>query len=829
MLRRAFNCLLLAASVLPVALAQTAEQPVRSVTDPGVVTTRQLITPAGVPTVFQGRVYGVAFGAKPAELWVLGATHVYQLDWRENRVLGRTALGGTPALQGLRFNGKPVYTVNSRAQGVQLGGLTLGKNLAGGLDVKGSVTAIPLTFNNELAVVEGSSLKAKVKTGIAPFATVLKADASVAYVSNWGGRFAKPGDKTAPTGLEKTADQVVVDARGIAASGTVSRIDLQTMTATHAIEVGLAPMGLAWDEGRNRLYVGNGNSDSLSVIDTTTQKVVQTVPLQPFTRAVKGVAPTALLLHGEKLFVACGGINAVLQINTRTMAIEGSIPTGWYPNALAISPDGRQLAVASLLGTGSGWRDDPKKRYVHAYRGSVNVIDLPDAAQLASYSTVVAENNRMPLASLAARKGVPATAVPERAGEPSLIEHVVFIVKENRTYDQLFGDLPGGNGDPSLVMFGEDVAPNHRRLAQQFVLLDNFYATGGNSGDGHQWLTQANETAYCLWPGYQGRSYPFDGTDPIAYSDGGFLWDAALKAKKTVRIYGEYAGRASEPSQQRFDLLARWKNGESFLNSWTTRAAIEPLNKILAANYPAYTNSIPDVIRTQIFVEDLKKWEAAGFMPNLTIVQLPSDHTFGTSPGATTPKAMVADNDLALGQMVEALSKSRFWPKMAIFVVEDDAQNGVDHVDGHRTVALAISPYIRRGHVDSTFYAHQSMLKTMELMLGLPALSLFDLIAVDMRASFTNTPDLTPYSAVEPKQSLTERNPPATSLRGQLRRDALDSARMRWDIPDAVPSDRLNQILWRNTKGVVPYPGTKAAIFAPYSLEVEDDDQDDRR
>ena len=231
--------------------------------------------------------------------------------------------------------------------------------------------------------------------------------------------------------------------------------------------------------------------------------------------------------------------------------------------------------------------------------------------------------------------------------------------------------------------------------------------------------------------------------------------------------------------------------------------------------------------RAQIFIADVKKWEGEGRMPNLVLLQLPSDHTNGSAPGTHTPKAMVADNDLALGQIVEALSKSPFWKKMAIFVVEDDAQNGVDHVDGHRTTALAISPYIRRGSVDSTFYAHQSMLKTIELILGLPTLSLFDLIANDMRASFTNEPDFTPYSVVQPKQSLYELNPQLGSLRGQLRRDALDSLRMRFDTPDAAPTERLNRIVWRQVKGVKsPYPRVRQAVFSALSVDIDDEDRE---
>jgi YVTN family beta-propeller protein len=835
--------------IATVLFAQTPEQPVRAVTDAGVITTRQAISPAGVPSVFKGRVYGVVFGATPSELWVLGATHVYRMDWKTNRVIERVPVGGSPGLQGIKYDsaGNRALIVAAKLPGrsIQLSavqdgraeaaGRDLGSQIAGALALSGSTAAVPLIYDNKLAIVDVSTgtITGSIKTGIAPFGAVLNKDATVAYVTNWGGRVPSPKDLTAPTGYAVQADRVVVDARGIASTGTVTRIDLKTMAATHTIPVELHPTAIVWDEARHRVYVANGNKDSVSVIDDRQNRVVRTIAIQPFTAKVAGIAPTALAVSpdGSDLYVACGGINAVAVVNTANGAVKGVIPTAWYPSALSLSPDGKQLAVSSLLGAGSGWNEAPSRRFVHAYRGAVSVIDIPDTAQLASYTTAVAENNRMSAAPAPA-KALPAAAavaIPARAGDPSLIEHVVYIIKENRTYDQLYGDLPKGNGDPSLVMFGEDVAPNHRRLADQFVLLDNFYATGGNSGDGHQWVTQANETAYAMWPGYIGRSYPFDGSDPIAYSNSGFIWDLALARGKTVRVYGEYAGRMMNPPvNERAALLARWKKGDDFTKEWNTTAPIAALNKILARNYPAYTNAIPDVIKADIFRADLKQWNESGSMPNFVILQLPSDHTVGTSPGLSTPKAMVADNDLALGRIVEDLTKSKFWKKMAIFVVEDDAQNGVDHVDGHRTVALAVSPYIKRGHVDSTFYSNQSMLKTIELILGLPTLSLFDMIANDMRAGFQNTADLTPYEAVVPAQSLEEVNPPLKTLAGSRRRAALDSSRMRWEIPDAAPTERLNRILWHSIKGwKTPYPAVRQASFAPLSLDIDDDEREE--
>ncbi len=280
----------------------------------------------------------------------------------------------------------------------------------------------------------------------------------------------------------------------------------------------------------------------------------------------------------------------------------------------------------------------------------------------------------------------------------------------------------------------------------------------------------------------------------------------------------------------RIELLREWEKGGDFTSKWSTTAPIAPLNKILAASYPAYSTSIPDVARAQIFLADLKRFEAEKKFPNLVLVQLPSNHTNGTTPGVSTPKAMVADNDFALGEIVDGLSHSPFWPKMAIFVVEDDAQNGVDHVDGHRTAAFVVSPYVRRKHPDSTFYSHQSMLKTIELILGLPTMSIFDLIALDMRNTFQDEADLTPFPAVRPRQDLFELNPPARALAGDARRAALDSERMKWSIPDAAPTERLNRILWGAIKGwSTPYPGARQSVFSPLAIDVEDEDRERKR
>jgi hypothetical protein len=449
-------------------------------------------------------------------------------------------------------------------------------------------------------------------------------------------------------------------------------------------------------------------------------------------------------------------------------------------------------------------------------------------------------------ASLAPRTDAPPQPIPERPGEPSPIRHVVFLIRENRTYDQVLGDLGRGDGDTSLVIYGRDVTPNTHALSEQFVTLDHFFASGGNSADGHQWITQANETEYPLWPLYYGRSYPSEGVDPLAYSSGGFLWENAEAKGRRVVVFGEYAPAASDslPNVKR-DLLEQWRAPrddrpgffrEALRQRYNTHSSIPSLDRVLVREYPGWTQEVPDVVKAEDILAHLGDWERAGSMPELVMAILPNDHTVGTSPGWCTPRACVADNDLALGRIVEGLSHSRFWPQMAIFVVEDDAQDGVDHIDGHRTVALAISPYARRGIVDSTFYSQPSMVKSIELMLGLPAMSVFDLVATDMRASFIGAgeqPDLTPYSAVEPRVALAETNQRVGEIRGPnaaaRRRAALASSRMRFDVTDAAPSDALNRILWHDARGwTTAFPGVRRSLFFPMSQDLADDEREDK-
>jgi phospholipase C len=387
-------------------------------------------------------------------------------------------------------------------------------------------------------------------------------------------------------------------------------------------------------------------------------------------------------------------------------------------------------------------------------------------------------------------------------GRPSPIRHVFYIIKENRTYDQVFGDLAQANGDPSLVQFGREVSPNHHALAEQFVLLDNFYTPADQSALGHRWCTQGYASDWLFKYG-NGRN----DANPMLYAPNDFLWDNAKAQGVSVRSYGERGTNIITPANATFsDIYNGWKSGKMTV-SIRPKTFIAGLHDIYHPEYPAFGGKIPDQYRADIFLRDLKEFERNGNLPRLFVILLPNDHTNGTSPGLPTPRAAVADNDLALGRIVEGIAKSRYWKESVIFAVEDDAQNGVDHVAGHRTIALVIGPHVRRKIVDSNFYTTINMYRTIEQILGLPPQNQFDLAAEPMFSCFAEKADGTPYTALPNRIPLDELNPPISALRGQLRQDALASMRMDFSEPDAAPEDALNRIVWRATRGAAPYPG----------------------
>jgi len=701
----------------------------------------------------------------------------------------------------------------------------------------GSKLYVALNLSNKVAELDAASGKVlrSWDVGVAPYAVVLQGD--LAFVSNWGGRRPDADSVTGPAGQ---GTLVRVDpVRFIANEGSVSVIDLKANQVLEPILVGLHPSGMALSPAGRTLAVANAASDTVSLIDTRSRKVTRTAwskenPAVPF-----GASPNALVFdaQGERLFVCNGTMNciSVLELEPDGVEFEGMIPVGWFPGAIAYDGARNSLYVANIKGLSPGRPNAETGRTefnTHQYYGSVSLFEIPTGEKLRETSAHVIRNCRMPAIVAAARKpraNQPPRPVPERVGEPSTIEHVIYIIKENRTYDQVLGDLPQGNGDPSLCIFGREVTPNQHRLAEQFVLLDNTYCSGILSADGHQWsdsafATDYMEKSFADFP----RSYP-DGMedtdiDALAYSPGGFIWDNALAHQRSLRVYGEFAitdARWKDPAKKGkpkfLDYLRDFENQTNLIEI-ASRPAIESLRPHLCTSTVGWDMDIPDVFRAAQFIRELKEYERLGKFPNLAIICLPNNHTSGTKAGSPTPAAHVADNDLALGQIVEAFSHSPFWKKSCFLIIEDDPQAGWDHVSGYRTTAYVVSPFAKRKQVVSTQYNQTSILRTIELILGLPPMNIMDASATPMADCFTEVADDTPYDAVPNNIPLDQMNPDPQAIKDPLLRGYAErSATLPLEEIDRCPEDLLNRILWHAQKG-------SQAEYPAWAVGADDDD-----
>jgi hypothetical protein len=495
--------------------------------------------------------------------------------------------------------------------------------------------------------------------------------------------------------------------------------------------------------------------------------------------------------------------------------VTGFIPTGAYPSAICSLRSG-YLFVCNIEAGGARVALTNKSTTNHFYNShnmlaSVSVIRVPDGKTLKAYTdTVIAVNNlsRATQSMEKPRESAKPKPVPERIGEPSLFKHVVYIIKENRTYDQILGDMKQGDGDPGLCIYGSEITPNTHKLSEEFILLDNFHVSGKCSAEGHMWTDASIVTDYIeknmrAWF----RSYPHVLADALVYAPSGFIWDNATAKGKSVRIYGEASVPIMDKNLKWTDVYKKYINGEKV--EFTNFTTIEPVKKILSPTYPSYGNhEFPDAMRADALIKELNDFESApgDDLPELMVVALPNDHTAGMRPGSPTPRAMVADNDAALGRIVEAFTKSRFWKNTVIFVVEDDSQSGWDHVSAYRTVSLVISPYSRLRNVNHTYYTQPSMVRTIEQILGLPPMNIQDAIANPMTNCFGTTSDLTPYKALPSNIPIDELTAPVTSLTGKALHFARMSMLPEYDGVDAGNDDMLNRILWFAAKGNTPYP-----------------------
>lgn len=691
---------------------------------------------------------------------------------------------------------------------------------------------VVLNGNNQVVKIDLESQKTiyTVPTGVAPYGIALIGQK--VFVTNWGGP--APG---ADTSTRETAGvpygKTYIDPKtGATAEGSVRVFDANAGTVLNEIPVGLHPNVIVPSPDQKFLYVANANSDNVSVISVPGGAVVETIPVRLLEnkKGYIGDSPNALAVNdeGTRLYVADGMDNAVGVVKLGSASstrgagkttVIGFIPTEAYPGGLLL--DHNTLFVTNLEGEGSRvstkeFKTSEVSKDVTAYNShhetaTVSVIPVPNEQLLKTYTDKVKALNltfREEIARLVPRKNIAPKPVPERIGEPSVFKHVLYIIKENRTYDQVLGDMPQGRGAPQLCIYGDSITPNQHQLAKDFLLLDNYYASGKCSAEGHQWTDAAMVTDYVeknvrAWF----RSYPHVQEDALVYDANGFIWNNAADHGKSVRIYGEAAALHFDEKLTWTDVYNNYKAGIplKFFNTST----ISRVRPMLSQAYPAsYEFKVPDQLRADAFIKELKDYEdkPGDQLPELMVMALSLDHTEGTRPGMPTPNAMVADNDLALGRIIEALGKSRFWKNTVVFVTEDDSQSGWDHISAYRTTGFVISPYSRLQKTVSTNYNQTCIVRTIEQILGIPPMNVIDATALPMFDCFSNKPSDLAYQVVPNHIRINQINPKLAALKGKALYYAKASSLPEFDHVDGGRDDLMNHILWYAAKGPKLYP-----------------------
>jgi YVTN family beta-propeller protein len=713
----------------------------------------------------------------------------------------------------------------------------------------GKLLYVALSINNTVAVVDvdKAEVVSEIPVGNVPYTVIL--DGDFAYVTNQGGRESNRGDYT--TSSADTA--LVADAgTGRPTTGTVSVIDLRVREVVSTIPVGLQPTAMLLHQ--KTLFVANTNSDTVSVINTALRKVIKTISVQPFPSAPFGSSPNALVMLADgRLVVGLGANNALAVYNwqgpSESVTLEGLIPTAWYPSGLAFA--GKRILVTALKGSAPVAMEsvpDTREfgRSVLHFVGSVSLVDIPSKKSMAIDTRTVVTDNRWQSrfeSNRAARPSIAARPIPDRIGEPSLIKHVFYVIKENHKYDEDLGDDERGNGAPNNVEFGRANTPNQHALVRQFPLLDNFYVSGTVSIDGHQWADSAFVNDY-IERGFGGgfkRGYPFNGGDSLAYAPTGFLWELALRSHKSVEVFGEYAAHFDGRTAKSIPWADWYHDAQVMegklkeplrvsLGDFQAKSDVPSLDKLLDRNFPGFDTDIPDQYRFEIFLQQFKRHVEHQDLPELTIMTLCDDHTGGTVPGIPTPRAQVADNDYAFGRLVEAISHSPYWKDSVIIAVEDDASYGVDHVDGHRSPIYVVSPYARHGVVDHTYYTQIDVVRTLEQILGLLPMNQKDLVAVPMTTVFTSVPDYTPFQAMPNELALDEMNPAqsASRIRQAWTQESIKQFAAQPLKPDVGDENKTKRAIWYASFDFKrPFPGDSRVLFPNEIRESRRKDHDD--
>ncbi len=670
-------------------------------------------------------------------------------------------------------------------------------------------------------------------TGVAPFG--LRIIQNKAYVTNWAGPVVTDTNKESagvPWGLAYTNPVT-----GATAQGSLSIIDIQTGSHLNELQLGLHPNAIINSPDNRYLYISNANSDYVSVVNVQQERVTDSINVGLFSKyyAYYGSSPNALLIDsaGTKLYVANGMDNALCVVHlgnsvssggTGKTGIQGYIPTEAYPSGIVLLD--HHLYITNLEATGArvlsfAGNDFKDIKYpgtplingytIHKQLASVSIIPVPGEGELSAYTEKVKKLSlfyRIALTNQPPVKNAAPQPVPGRIGEPSVFKHVVYIIKENKTYDQVFGDIQAGNGNNGLCIYGDSVTPNQHKLVTDFSLMDNYYASGKSSAEGHQWADAAMVSDYIeksvrAWF----RSYPHRQEDALVYNKNGFIWNNALDHGKKVRIYGEACLTGYDKKLKWIDIYNKYMQQQTLdLKNTSTIARIRP---IISETYPDCDNFIfTDQLRADIFIKEFKNFEQqqGDSLPDLMILSLPDDHTSGTSPGFPVPKAMVADNDLAVGRIIDVITHSRFWDSTVVFITEDDSQSGWDHISSYRTTGLIISPYSVMNKTIHTNYNQTSMVRTMEQILGLPPMNVIDATALPMFDCFTNKKTNYVYNYIKNNIPLNEMNKPLAQLKGKAAYFAKLSVNSAFKELDGGQDDLMNRILWFDAKGLKPYP-----------------------